>query len=85
MTPDGELTKLLAQSADRISVVALLLIIVIGAVREWWVPGWVYRNAVKDRDEYKALLWQTLPMARQATNLAGDVVNALKAKDSGGT
>lgn len=85
MPPDSEIAKLLAQSADRISVVVLLMIIVIGAVREWWVPGWVYRNAVKDRDEYKALLWQTLPMARQATQVATDVVNVLKSKDSGAT
>ena len=82
---DTEITSLLAQSAEHLSVVFLLLVIVIGAIREWWVPGWVYRKAVKDGDEYKALLWQSLPMARQATQVAGEVVKVLQSKDTGVT
>lgn len=81
---DSELAKLLAQSSEHITVVFLLLVIVIGAVREWWVPGWVYRKSVQDADEYKAYVLQLLPMAKQATQVASSVVEALKAKDTGG-
>lgn len=84
MSPlDSEIAKLLTQSADRISVVALLILIVVGSLREWWVPGWVYRKAVKDADEYKSLLWQSLPVAREATRVAENVVSVLKSKDGG--
>lgn len=83
-TADSEITQLLLRSAEHVSVVFLLVLIVIGALREWWVPGWVYRKAVKDGDEYKALLWQSLPMARQATQVAGDVVKVLQSKDTAG-
>lgn len=81
---DSELAKLLAQSSEHITVVFLLLVIVIGAVREWWVPGWVYRKAVQDADLYKTYVLQLLPMAKQATQVASGVVEVLKAKDTGG-
>lgn len=33
------------------SIVAIMAIIVIGALREWWVPGTAHRRAISDKEK----------------------------------
>lgn len=47
-------------TAQGISVTGVVLtfgaLLLIGLHRRWWVPGWIYTEAIAMRDEYKASL-----------------------------
>ena len=47
---------------------ALLLIIVVAGIKRYWVPGWLYRQILKERDEWKQL-------ALRGSSLATRIIN----------
>jgi hypothetical protein len=49
-------------------VIGLLIVIVIGNLRQWWVPNWVYQDAVRDRDEWKQLALSGTAIAEKSAN-----------------
>ena len=52
--------------ANKLTVGALLLIAVVGVQRKWWVPGWLYRDVVRDRDEWKVIAMRSAHLAERA-------------------
>jgi hypothetical protein len=54
----------LANAGGWAVVVAILLAIGLGVVREWWIPGGVYRREVKRADEAEARLAKVLTKIR---------------------
>ena len=56
-------------------VVALLLIIVVAGIKRYWVPGWLYRQILKERDEWKQL-------ALRGSSLATRIINEKERNNS---
>lgn len=48
-------------------VIAVLIIVVWGALNEWWVTGKQYRRAIEERDDYKRELFDVLGLTDRAT------------------
>jgi len=68
--------NLLATSRD-ITVTACLLIGLVGVIRKWWVPYWVYKQTLEaleemraERDDFKRELFDSLGLADRATRVA---------------
>lgn len=40
---------------DRFGVLGLLVVILYGGVRGWWVFGWVYQDKLRQAEEWKRL------------------------------
>lgn len=51
-------------------VVGLLILILVGGHRRWWVWGWQHKDTVRDRDEWKALALRGTGLAEAATDAA---------------
>lgn len=54
-------------------VIALLILILVGGHRRWWVWGWLFRDTLRDRDEWKALALRGTGLAEAATDAAKKV------------
>ena len=54
---------------------ALLLIIVVAGIKRCWVPGWLYRQILKERDEWKQL-------ALRGSSLATRIINEKERNNS---
>lgn len=70
----GEASSLLAFLRDG-GIVSMLILIVVGGMRRWYVWDWQYRELEKQRDEWKEL-------ARGGTRLADRAVGLAERKDS---
>ena len=51
-------------------VIGILVLIIAGGARQWWVWGWHYRIVVKDRDEWKRMALRNTVLAERATDAA---------------
>lgn len=51
-------------------IIGLLVAILIGGFRRWWVFGWHYDAVCKERDEWKQLALRGTVIAGQAVELA---------------
>jgi hypothetical protein len=51
-------------------VIALLILILVGGHRRWWVWGWLHKETVADRDEWKQLALRGTGLAETATSAA---------------
>lgn len=40
---------------DAAGTIGLLVVIVFGALKGWWVPGWAYKNALREIEQWKDL------------------------------
>lgn len=65
MTFESVLVQLLGPSG----LLVLLLIIVVGAVREWWHTGSAYRRLEADRNKWQDLALSLLNTADRAVKL----------------
>lgn len=45
--------------------VGLLVLILIGGLRRWWVPGWAYDEMRHDRDQWKTIALRTLQVSEE--------------------
>ena len=64
--------------ADKLGTITLLIVILVGGFKRWWVFGWAYQSALaryeKLEDERDA--WRTT--ALNASNVAADAFNDLR-------
>ena len=58
MTPE------LLEAASRLSVVALLMLIIWGGYKKWWVFGWTYQQSEREKEEWKATALQLAGIAK---------------------
>lgn len=56
--------------AERLTVVGLLLIIMVGGFKRWWVWGWMYDEARADGAEWKGIAMTGASVAEQAVDVA---------------
>jgi hypothetical protein len=64
-----ELTQLMKLLNDG-GMIALLLIILVGGLRRWWVFGWIYEEKMQDCDEWKELALKGAETATRAAEVA---------------
>ena len=57
-------------------VVGLLVLIVVGGWRRWYVWRWAWEELQRDRDEWKALALRGTGLAEAATHAAKKAVHA---------
>ncbi len=55
---------------NNFGVVGLLVLILAGGMRRWWVWGWTYDDIVAERDTWKDLALSGTSLAERAVNLA---------------
>lgn len=56
--------------ASDAGVIGLLVFVLVGGAKKWWVWGWSYEELVKDRDEWKELALSGTNLAERAVDLA---------------
>jgi hypothetical protein len=74
------------------AVVVLVLLILGTFTRKWFVPGWVYREMEKQKDEWKEIAQQGSSVAKRTADTTGtslvalqqaiDVVDAIRKGDT---
>ena len=47
-------------------ITALVLMILIGGAKEWWVYGVTYRRLLRDRDEWRSIALSSTTMAEKS-------------------
>lgn len=62
----ADLVDLLANASGP----TLLAIIIIGAIREWWVPGKTHRRTIEERDHMMELLFRSTSTTDKALSVA---------------
>lgn len=60
------LTDLLTQGG----LAGALAVAIVGALKEWWVPGATYRRALADAEKWRALALRGTGVAEKAVELA---------------
>lgn len=55
-------------------MIGLLVAILIGGVRQWWVFGWTYRDKARESEEWKVLALQGVTTAEANALLAETIV-----------
>lgn len=66
---DMSWASMLANAGGWAVVVAMIGLIGIGAVKGWWVPGFIWRREVERADKSTALLEKMTPLLREAVSL----------------
>jgi hypothetical protein len=56
-------------------VIACLIIVVYGAISEWWVTGRQYRRVIRERDELQRELFHVLGLTDRATRALDRATN----------
>ena len=60
----------LASAGTALGVTGLLIAALFGLYKQWWVPGWVYRKAVEEGEQWKAMTLSTLQAAADVARAA---------------
>lgn len=47
----------------------VLLLALVGSIKGWWVPGWQYRDVVRDRDRWMDTALRGLEVADRTTTV----------------
>jgi hypothetical protein len=76
--PNTDIITLLSKA----SVPTVLAVIVVGAMREWWVPGTTHRRTVRERDALLNLALQGQEVGNKALD-AASILAAAAAKKRG--
>lgn len=69
----------IGELAKNVTVIVLLLVIVYGGQKEWWVYGREYRRIIKELEEWRELALTNLGVADKAVG-AGKVALDLAAR-----
>jgi hypothetical protein len=70
---------LLAQSVEsltwveRLGVIGLLMVILIGGARRWWVFGWSYRELSRERDLWRNIALRGTKAAEESATVAARI------------
>lgn len=67
--PDDLTPQLIRLISDG-GLIGLLLVILIGGVKQWWVFGWAYRDKVREVEEWKTIALHGVSAAEQTMSLA---------------
>jgi hypothetical protein len=59
---------------NRGGMLAILLLIVLGGHRRWYVWGWLYEEKVKESDEWKERAWRSANTTDKALDVAKKTV-----------
>lgn len=70
-TPTNDVFSLLADASGPM----LMAIIIWGAIKEWWVPGAVFRRVLAERDEWKTLALASRQLTERTVNVAETIVD----------
>lgn len=70
----GAISSLLS-IANNLSVVGLLLVIIWGGKKRWWVFGWQYDQAIRDAAEWKRIAFNSLGVTQRGITAAEKVLN----------
>lgn len=62
----GELLSIIKDAG----IVGLLMIILVGGAKSWWVFGWAYRLMTQDRDMWRTLALSGTDLAKRGLRLA---------------
>lgn len=76
--------QLLGQTSDQLSLFLgpvgllafLLIAVVFGGIKKWWVFGWIYEEKAKDCEEWKGLAKTGTLAAEHGVRVAEAVVSA---------
>lgn len=49
--------------------IGLSILIFYGLARQWWVPGWLYKQEVRDKQEWKAIALQGSKLGERSLSL----------------
>lgn len=69
---DGTGTTMLVQLIERLATMpmaVLLLLVIVGGYREWWVYGTTHRALRADRDEWRRIAMESTGLVRVATRV----------------
>jgi hypothetical protein len=69
-----DILKIVSQAG----VVGLLLIILVGGFRKWWVFGWQYKEAIEQQKKIEQERDDWRNLALHGTNLAEQTVNLFR-------
>lgn len=56
-----------------LGVMGLLVVLMYGGIKRWWVYGWQYSEMVADRDQWKEMALRGTELAERATNTVAAV------------
>lgn len=62
-----------------LGLVGLLLVILFGGIKQWWVFGWTYDQARRERDEWKTMALSGTTLAEGGLTLAERAVRRRRA------
>ena len=54
---------------DKGGTIGLLVVILIGGMRAWWVWGWLYREVVEEKNEWKDIALRGIISAEEAVDI----------------
>lgn len=60
--------------ADKITGIAVLIVIAYGAIKQWWVPGREYRRIVQERDRLLDLVLKSQEVGQRALETVEKVI-----------
>lgn len=64
--------------ADQSPALAILLIIVFGAFKQWWVSGIQYRQILKERDELRDILFRQFRLTTAALEAGEEIAEVVE-------
>lgn len=76
MSIDPGAIKALVEGGGWAVVVAMILAAGVGVLREWWVPGWIYRRSEARADRNEAALRALTQEIRRALRRARSTSDA---------
>ena len=59
-------------------IIGLLVLIVLGSVRQWWVPGWHYRQTLQERDEWRNLAMRGTEHTEKSLTVAEEITKVVE-------
>ena len=62
--------KAVLDVVETAGLIGVLVLILVGGAREWWVYGRFYRAALEDRDEWKRMALTGTELADRAVQVA---------------
>lgn len=69
-------TATIMTALDKGGVVALLIGVIVGGIRQWWVFGHHYREMRADRDQWRALAMDGHTLNRRAVSALATTIEA---------
>lgn len=77
MSPETVTLGDVVKTIGDLGVIGLLIVLLWGGIKKWWVFGWAYDQIVIDRDEWKEMALKGIQLAARTVD-AVDVVTRIK-------